>query len=109
MNKLIQSLLLTALSLAACDAPEEAQEFRDGPPPEVLYLSQFDAEISVFDFANMVLACPAKPHLAVTFSRYLPVQTIVDNVVIGLGFSVTADAAWADCYEDLMLSMGAHP
>lgn len=107
--------LLTTFAIAACDAPSQrlacddaAVDFRNGDP-ETLYLSQYDAEVTVFDFAEMVLACPAKPKLAVTFTRYQPDVTFSDAHVIGLGFSVTANSEWAQCYEDMMLSMGAHP
>lgn len=100
--------ILPIFAVVACDAaPEQCAEFRNGP--ETLYLSQYDAEISVFDFAEMVLVCPAKPKLAVTFTRYQPDVTFTDVHVIGLGFSVTANSEWAQCYEDMMLSMGAHP
>lgn len=103
------SVILSVLSLSACDAaPEQCTSLRLGET-ETLYISQNDAEISVFEFAEMVLSCPAKPKLAVTFTRH-PTPTFgPDSQVIGLGFSVSADSEWAQCYEDLMIGMGAHP
>ena len=108
--KFAATLIAIALSpvFVACDsATEQNAGFRNGP--STLYLSQYDAEISVFDFAEMVLMCPAKPKLAVTYTRWPIPDSGLDQQVIGLGFSVTADSEWSDCYEDLMLSMGAHP
>lgn len=108
---LITSLVFT-LAFGACDAPTEhddaaAPTFREAPML-VLYLSQYDASIVTSQFSKMVNACPSKRKLAITYTRYAPLAG-ANEQVIGLGFSVTADGAWADCYEDLMVGLGAKP
>ncbi len=105
---------ILTLTIAACDAPPADRDTADGQqlreaPLVVLYLSQYDATVTTVDFADIVNACPSKRPLALTFTRYPKHVTGADEQVIGLGFSVTADGAWADCYEGLMVKLGAQP
>lgn len=112
---LFKTLPLLALALGlglACDPPQtdDAVEFRGAP--EVLYLTQNDAEIDLQGFAKMVLNCDGieKVDLAVTWTAYPPEDpTGAGPRVLGFGFSTKAHDPLIDCYEDLMLGLGAHP
>lgn len=114
MNKLIKSLPI--LGLLACDPVyQEAEQvdpvsFRGAP--EVLYLTQNEAQIDLFAFAKMVVHCDGieKVKLAVTWSAYdLENPTVGGPRVLGFGFSTMAHDPLIDCYEQMMLDMGAHP
>jgi hypothetical protein len=109
MPRTALATLTAALSLAplACDA-EDDLAFRQAPET-VLYLSQFEADITPEGFADIVNACPSKRKLALTFTRYPITVGGADDFVIGLGFSAMGNTEWADCYEDLMLALGAKP
>lgn len=102
--------LAVAISSTACDAPADtrgAVDFRQDF--DALYLLESDADISVDYFAKIVAACPSKAPLTLTFTRYHKDATGAPLQVIGLGFSAMADDEWADCYEAIMLKLGAHP
>jgi len=102
------ALTLALALLTACDTPDAPTcvDFRQAP--EVLYLSQYEADITANYFAAIVQACPSSANLALTFTRY-PKDADNPLQVIGLGFSAMADDEWADCYEAIMLKLGAHP
>jgi len=104
MNKIAFALAF----LTACDQPEHP-DLEPRQAPEVLYLLEADAAISVDYFAQIVAACPSKAPLTLTFTRYPKDATGHPLHMIGLGFSAMADDAWAQCYEDIMLKLGAHP
>lgn len=74
----------------------------------VLYLSQYDAQVDTAGFVAMVGKCPSPRPLALTFTRY-PKLPGGDEQVIGFGYSVVADDAFANCVEEVMLKAGAHP
>jgi hypothetical protein len=104
--------ILAALALA-CDPspvvdPVDPVSFRANP--EVLYLSQYEADIDLQAFAKMVTSCDGieKVKLAVTWTAYAP-EGAGGPRVLGLGFSTKAHDPLIDCYEQLMLDMGAHP
>lgn len=80
--------------------------------PEVLYLTQYEASISLESFSKMVLECDnlEKVQLAVTWTGYAPTNPTGGGPrVLGFGFSTMAHTPLIDCYKDLMLEMGAHP
>jgi hypothetical protein len=114
----ITTIIIAAMALAqtlACD--QQVDEPVDEPVafrgmPEVLYLTQHEAEVDLQAFAKMVVACNGieKVKLATTWSAY-PWEdpTNSGTRVLGFGFSTMAHDALIECYEDLMLEMGAHP
>lgn len=108
MNKLT---IIPILALLACDTAQECPqaEFRVGEP-EVLYLSQNDADVDLWKFAKMVQACAAVEdlELAVTWTAYPPEQS-GGGRVLGFGFSAFASDPIITCYEELMIKLGASP
>lgn len=105
----MKRILFTALLLSACDQQEDELAFRVGEP-EVLYLSQNDAEIDLWQFAKMVQACAKIEDLklAVTWTAYPP-EVSGGGRVLGFGFSAFAGDAVIECYEDLLIKLGASP
>ena len=105
-------IVLAFATAVACDVDSggAAVEFRGAP--EVLYLTQYEADVDLQTFAKMVLACDGieKVHLATTWSAY-PWEdpTNLGTRVLGFGFSTMAHDALIGCYDDLMLELGAHP
>ena len=109
MNKILQSLPL--LALLGCDPVyQEAERVEFRGDPQALYLTQYEANIDLAAFAKMVMHCDGleKLKLAVTWSAYTPNAGQPDRVM-GFGFSVLSKGPLADCYEQLMLDLGAHP
>lgn len=104
-----------SLTLFACDPDQPEVEFR-GLDPEVLYLSQYQAEITLDGFAELVQACSGaadpipQPHVAVTWTLY-PQGAGLPSV-LGLGFSVAVpfeQSGISECYRKAMLALGATP
>lgn len=112
MNKLFKALPLLAL-LSACDPVAQEVgpvEFRG--QPEVLYLTQYEADIDLVGFAKMVASCDGieKVKLAATWTAYPQENpTGAGPRVLGFGFSTMAHEALIGCYETMMLDLGAHP
>lgn|SRR5574338_45993 len=75
------------------------------------YINQNMTKISLQTFAKMVLACEGlqKVDLAVTYTRYHKPITSSKTQVIGLGFSANVEDPMAQCYQDMIISMGGKP
>ena len=111
MNKFIYSIPL-ALALACDPAAQEPEQVEFRGNPEVLYLTQYEADIDLIGFAKMVASCDGieKVKLAATWTAYPQENPFVAGPrVLGFGFSTMAHDALIDCYETLMLDLGAHP
>ena len=111
MSKLFKALPLLAL-LAACDPVAQVDPIEFSGQPEVLYLTQYEADIDLIGFAKMVASCDGieKVKLAATWTAYPQENPFVAGPrVLGFGFSTMARDALIDCYETLMLDLGAHP
>ena len=107
MKKILLTCIL-ACGVLACDTPVE-ENFRLGP--EVLYLTQNEAQIDLVKFSEIVLKCKGieKSELALTFTAHPPLNPKDKTRVLGLGFSTMATDKLIDCYRDQMLELGAHP
>lgn len=111
MRKFLTLIPVLALALA-CDPVQAPGDIEFRANPEVLYLTQFDADIDLAAFSKMVTSCDGieKVKLAVTWTAYAPTDPTGSGPrVLGLGFSTKAHDPLIDCYEQLMLDMGAHP
>lgn len=111
MSKLFKALPLLAL-LSACDPVAQVDRIEFRGQPEVLYLTQFEADIDLQAFAKMVTSCDGieKVKLAVTWTAYAPQDPTGGGPrVLGFGFSTMAHDPLIDCYEQMMLDLGAHP
>ena len=86
---------------------EDEVEFRENPF-DTLYIQQKPGVIGIENFVKIVMSCPNKLDLAVTYTNYHP-DVAKDNRVIGLGFSTFSTADVATCYEDVMLKLGGIP
>jgi len=111
MKRVLYTALLLLLG-EACDSQNQVEdelEFRVGEP-EVLYLSQNDAEVDLWGFAKIVQACADVQDLdvAITWTAYPPEQS-GGGRVLGFGFSAFANDPVLECYEELMLKLGASP
>jgi len=109
MRKFLTLIPVLALALA-CDPVQAPGDIEFRANPEVLYLTQIDADIDLQAFSKMVTSCDGieKVKLAVTWTAYAP-EGAGGPRVLGLGFSTKAHDPLIDCYEQLMLDMGAHP